>query len=322
MSAPARSVLVTGASGFIGHSLIETLADDRGGLEHIVALDVRETPAEARRDGVIYQVGDIRDPDLEKVVVEHGIDTIVHLAAIVSPGKGDTRDFEYSVDVGGTRNVLEASVRHGVRRVIVTSSGAAYGYYADNPEWIHEDDALRGNQTFAYSDHKRLVEEMLAEYRDAHPELEQLIFRPGTILGESVGNQITDIFHKPVIMGVAGSPTPFVFIWDRDVVACLVKGIREGRPGIYNMAGDGAVPLAEIAQIVGKPYIAIPAWLIRGALRILNPLGLSQYGPEQVDFLRYRPVLSNDALKRDFGYTPQKTSREVFDFYWQIHGRG
>ncbi len=322
MSAPARSVLVTGASGFIGHSLIEALADDPGRLEHIVALDVRETPAEARRDGVIYQVGDIRDPDLEKVVVEHGVDTIVHLAAIVSPGKGDTRDFEYSVDVGGTRNVLEASVRHGVRRVIVTSSGAAYGYYADNPEWIHEDDALRGNQTFAYSDHKRLVEEMLAEYRDAHPELEQLIFRPGTILGESVGNQITDIFHKPVIMGVAGSPTPFVFIWDRDVVACLVKGIREGRPGIYNMAGDGAVPLAEIAQIVGKPYIAIPAWLIRGALSILNPLGLSQYGPEQVDFLRYRPVLSNDALKRDFGYTPQKTSREVFDFYWQIHGRG
>ncbi len=322
MSAPTRAVLITGGSGFIGHSLVETLADEPGSLERIVALDVRETPIDARRDGVTYLVGDIRDPGLEKHIGEHDIDTVVHLAAIVNPGKGDTRAFEYSVDVEGTRNVLDACVKHGVRRVIVTSSGAAYGYYADNPEWIHEDDAIRGNTTFAYSDHKRLVEEMLAEYRDAHPELEQLIFRPGTILGESVGNQITDIFQKPVIMGVAGSPTPFVFIWDQDVVACVVKGIREGRQGIYNLAGDGALPIAEIAQIIGKPHVAIPAWLIQGALRVLNPIGLSQYGPEQVDFLRYRPVLSNDALKNDFGYTPQKTSREVFDFYWQHHGRG
>jgi UDP-glucose 4-epimerase len=59
--------------------------------------------------------------------------------------------------------------------------------------------------------------------------------------------------------------------------------------------------------------------LIRAALRVLKPLGLSQYGPEQVDFLRYRPVLSNEALERDFGYTPERTSREVFDYYWQHH---
>ncbi len=320
VSGPARSVLVTGASGFIGHSLVEALADDPRVLERIVALDVRETPADRQREGVTYVVGDIRDASIEEHIAEHAVDTVVHLAAIVNPGKGDTRAFEYSVDVGGTRNVLDACVKHGVRRLIVTSSGAAYGYYADNPEWIHESDAIRGNTTFAYSDHKRLVEEMLAEYRDAHPELEQLIFRPGTILGVSVDNQITDIFQKPVITGVAGSATPFVFIWDRDVVACLLKGIHEERKGIFNLAGDGAVPLAEIAEIVGKHYVAIPAWLIRGALRLLKPLGLSQYGPEQVDFLRYRPVLANDALKSDFGYTPQKTSREVFDFYWANRG--
>ena len=317
MSGAARSVLLTGAAGYIGSALVEALALEPGSLRRIVALDVREVPVDARREGVQYVTGDIRDRSIEKHVRENEVDTVVHLAAIVTPGKGDTRAFEHSVDVLGTKNLLEICLQEKVRRVIVTSSGAAYGYYADNPEWLREDDALRGNQAFAYSDHKRQVEEMLAVYRERHPELEQLIFRPGTILGEHVANQITAIFDRPVILGVRGSAAPFVFIWDRDVVACLVKGIREERRGIYNLAGDGAVPLAEIARITGKPYLAVPAWLLRAALSVLEPLGLSPHGPEQVDFLRYRPVLSNEALVRDFGYRPERTSRQVFESWWR-----
>ena len=62
------------------------------------------------------------------------------------------REFEYSVDVLGTKNVLEACVATGVGRIVVTSSGAAYGYYADNPPAIAEDWPLRGNPAFAYAD--------------------------------------------------------------------------------------------------------------------------------------------------------------------------
>jgi UDP-glucose 4-epimerase len=51
-------------------------------------------------------------------------------------------------------------------------------------------------------------------------------------------------------------------------------------------------------------------------LAVLHPIGLSQYGPEQVDFLRYRPVLSNARLKSEFGYEPRKSSREAFDYFW------
>ena len=62
--------------------------------------------------------------------------------------------------------------------------------------------------------------------------------------------------------------------------------------------------------------------LLRGVLAVLHPLGLSQYGPEQVDFLRYRPVLSNRRLKEQLGYVPTMTSSEVFDFYCRTHGLG
>jgi len=67
----------------------------------------------------------------------------------------------------------------------------------------------------------------------------------------------------------------------------------------------------------------LPAWLLRGALSVLKPLGLTQYGPEQLDFLRYRPVLLNTRLKSVFGYTPRYTSAQVFDIYREARqGRG
>ena len=62
--------------------------------------------------------------------------------------------------------------------------------------------------------------------------------------------------------------------------------------------------------------------LLRAVLATLHPLGLTRYGPEQVDFLRYRPVLDNRRLKEGLGYTPRKTSSEVFDFYCRAHGLG
>jgi UDP-glucose 4-epimerase len=316
MASNSRSVLVTGGSGFIGAQFVAALAANRGDVETLVSLDLREVPDSERLPGVIYATGDIRGPEVAELLREHAVDTVVHLAAIVTPGKDTSRELLYSIDVGGTENVLAACLAAGVRRFVVTSSGAAYGYHADNAQPLSEDDPIRGNPEFAYSDHKRLVEEMLARHREEHPELEQLIFRPGTVLGANANNQITALFEKAVMIGVRGSDTPFVFIWDQDVVACLVIGVRDGHTGIYNLAGDGVMTLAEIAAAVGKRMISIPAWLIRGVLAALHPIGLSQYGPEQVDFLRYRPVLSNARLQSEFGYKPRKSSREAFDYFW------
>ncbi len=111
-------------------------------------------------------------------------------------------EFEYSVDVIGTKNILKACVTSGVKRIVISSSGAAYGYYPDNPDWLVETNEIRGNEQFAYSYHKRLVEEMLSDYRELHPELEQTIFRIGTILGETVNNQITNLFEKQALIGI------------------------------------------------------------------------------------------------------------------------
>ena len=310
-----NSVLVTGAGGYIGRQLMEALAKDRRDLKAVVAADVREIPPDERLTGIDYVIADIRSSELIDIFKRFCIGTVVHLATIVTPGRKPDREFEYSVDVTGTENVLNACLESKVKKLIIASSGAAYGYYLDNPEWLDEDDALRGNPEFAYSYHKKLVEEVLARYRKVRPELKQLVLRPGTVLGATANNQITALFQKPFVIGIMGAASPFVFIWDQDVVGCILRGIFGDATGIYNLAGDGVLTMKEIAGLMGKPYVPLPAGLVRTTLWMLKKLGLSRYGPEQVNFLRYRPVLSNRRLKDEYGYIPQKTTRQVFEYY-------
>lgn len=300
-----KNILITGAAGYIGSLLGSRLNGDY----RVIGTDIRA------RDDLPFPVVrlDIRDPELQDLLRRERISHVVHLASVLDAGADRARD--YDIDVNGTHNVIQCCLRADAQHLTVTSSGAAYGYHADNPAWIDEADPLRGNPEFAYADHKRQIEQLLADYRERHPELAQLVFRPGTVLGANTNNLITNLFKARRMLAVRGSDSPFVFIWDEDVVRAIEHGIREDRSGIYNMAGDGALTVHQLAAILGKPVQALPAGLIKTALWLGRRLGIGRYGPEQVNFLRYRPVLSNRRLKEEFGYQPQKTSEQVFRFY-------
>src|SRR5690606_8785761 len=144
-------------------------------------------------------------------------------------------------------------------------------------------------------------------------------FRIGTILGPTVQNQITALWDGRRILAVRGADSPFVFAWVDDVAAAMTRAATDGPVGIYNVAGDGRLTVREIARRLGKPLLTVPAGMLGFALRVGRALRLTVHGPEQVGFLRYRPVLANDALKRDFGFTPSKTSAEAFEAYLATH---
>jgi NAD(P)-dependent dehydrogenase (short-subunit alcohol dehydrogenase family) len=255
-------VLVTGAAGYIGAMAVRALAADER-VDTVVAYDLQ--PAQ-NSDGVVAVRGDITADDLTALLREHRIDTVVHLASILKPPVGAPPDLARRVDVDGTARLLAACIETGVSHLVVTTSGASYGYHPDNPLWLTEEAPVRGHEAFEYSRNKRAVEELL--------------------------------------VGIRGSDSPFVFIWDRDLINILVEGVLERRQGVFNLAGDGALTAREIARRMGKRYLPLPASLLAFALGLLKRLGLSAHGAETVDFLRYRPVLSNERLKTDFGYRP------------------
>lgn len=303
------TVLITGAAGFIGRALTSALKS----AHYVVALDLREVPEAQRLEGVTYATGDIGDPKLSELFRTYQPQTVVHLASVVAAGGDPERD--YAIDVLGTKNVLEASLAAGAKHIVVTSSGAAYGYYVDNPVPLRESDALRGNEDFPYSKHKRLVEEMLAEWREKYPQLGQTVFRPCTVLGPGTNNQITAIFARPMVVGLSGTTTPFSLISELDVVEALAKAVNETREGVFNLAGDGTLSLREIANILSKRFLPLPPALLKTVLWIMNKLRLTSLGPEHVKFIQYRPVLANDKLKSEFGYAPRYDARAVFDRY-------
>ena len=302
----SRRVLITGGAGYVG-SLLGTRLAERGTF-------VLGTDLQARSDLPFpVRMLDVRDRALEAALHEHRITHVVHLASVLEGGRDRRRD--HDIDVNGTRNVVECCLAAGVRHLTVSSSGAAYGYHADNPEWIDEADPLRAGVRFAYAHHKRLVEELLAGYRASHPRLAQLVLRISTVLGATTQNQITALFARKRILTVRGSDSPFVFVWDEDVVGAILHGVEGDRGGVFNLAGDGRLTIHEIAAILGKPQLTIPGVVLEGVLGLARLLRVGRHGPEQVDFLRYRPVLSNRRLQEEFGYRPEKSTAEAFRFY-------
>jgi UDP-glucose 4-epimerase len=311
-----HNLLITGSQGYIGKLFLEKCHMNADVFNRIVAMDIHPVNPNERLDGIDYVVEDIRSSNIPKIIQKNKINVVVHLAAIISIAGTHAAAFEYDVDVNGSINLIEASVLHHVDRFIYASSGAAYGYRPVNVNTLlKEDMPILGNKEIPYSYHKYLVEEHLKKTREQHPDMEQFVFRIGTVLGMTTDNPITDYLKKPKLIRLKGYHSSFVAIWDVDLVNILWLATINGHPGIYNVAGDGAVDVRELAKMLGKPARTMPVWCLKLAFRLLHPFHLVPYGPETIKFMQYRPVLSNDKLKKEFFYEPIKNTREVFEFW-------
>lgn len=305
-------ILITGAAGSLGRRLVDKLAANSA--YQVFATDIKPNPF-VNQPSVTYLQADLRDDCFFDWVTASKPNRIVHLASVLQLSARMTREVAREIDVTSTERLLKTSVECEVDKFIVTTSGAAYGYYPENKEVITEARPTRGNPEYFYSDHKAAVESLMAEYRQHQPQLQQIVFRPGAILGPDFEGPIVDLFQQKMIVGLLGYPGPFNFIWSDDVVDYIVEGLSSDITGQFNIAGDGLLSMKDIAKHLGKPYLALPEALVKLGLSIARPLGLTQFGPEQTRFIKYRPVLDNSRIKAQFQHQPSMNSTQVLDAF-------
>lgn len=312
------NVLITGSNGYLGNLLILKLIHNPD-IKTIIGVDKKSIKTPIKNEKFIFVQMNYGDKEITRILETYNIDTVIHLASILNPQKNLSREELFNIEVNGTINLLKACVEKSIKRFIYSSSGAAYGYHADNPIPLKEYHPLRGNKEFFYSYHKMMIEKELETYRETYPFMKQFIFRIATILGKNTKNQITQLFDLPFLIGIKGLTSPFCFIWDEDVIKCLEMAIfaPKEKADVYNLAGDGYLTIQEISKILNKSIIFFSPEFLKNVLKILYSLNLSPYSSEQVLFLQYRPVLDNTKLKEKFGFIPDKSSKDVFLYYLQ-----
>jgi UDP-glucose 4-epimerase len=310
--------VITGGSGYIGSRLVDLL-ERRDDTEKIVICDV--AAPKGYRPHTEYERLDVRDRQAVHSVLERvRPDVLVHLAFILNPSHDE--EFAYNVDVNGTHNVLEAADKVGTRQVLVTTSGVAYGAFADNPVPLTEDDPVRGVAGFTYARDKTESDRLCQLWAATHPERVMTIVRPCIVFGPNVDNYLVRLWTKqPFAVDVGTIDRQIQFVHEDDVVEGITGLLLGRHAGAFNVAGDGLMTNRECAELIGVPIRKLPLRVYRGLARVMWKLRQSEVPPGGIEFALHSWLLSNEKLKRTTGWSPKYTSRETFEITMRAHGK-
>lgn len=227
-------LLVTGGAGRLGSELVKLIA---AGGHTVWAFDLPQAPLDIIGDipGVETFPGDVTDPE-DVAEACRGVDGVFHLAALLPPLSEENREKTMRVNVGGTRNLVEALKRRPYAPLIFASSVAAYGVTASEDPPIRENHPLRAHN----------------HYSESKIEAEGLIKGSGvpyTILRISP-IAVADLVELPEIIPYrADQRVEFIYVGDaaRGLLSAFER--TEARGQTYNIAGGGSW------QVTGREYI-------------------------------------------------------------------
>ncbi|MGH2975193.1 MAG: NAD-dependent epimerase/dehydratase family protein [Solirubrobacterales bacterium] len=318
------TVAVTGPTGEIGRAFISAL-ERMPEVERVIGMARR--PFDIAGQGwekTEYRRGDVLDRGAVDALVE-GADVVVHLAFVIVAGGGDSRE----VNLTGSRNVFEAAAAAGAKRLVYTSSVAAYGFHRGMPSLLDEDEPLRGGSRHPYSAHKAAVESVLEEAL-ADSRTDAYVFRPCIVAGPeatllldlipllAVGQRIPGplrwaLGKVPELRPVLPDPgVPFQLVHHDDVAAALCAAVLgHGPPGIYNLAGPGELTISDLAHALGWHAVPAPHLAVGVAA---EAVALMPFLPDEAAWIEAvrRPVLMDTSrARRRLHWMPHYDARQT-----------
>jgi nucleoside-diphosphate-sugar epimerase len=311
-------VAVTGPTGEIGIPFVRSL---EGHPEVAEIRGMARRPFDPSARGWTksrYVQGDVLDRAAVDRFVD-GADVVVHLAFLIFGDPAQSRE----VNLTGSRNVFEAAVAAGARRLVYTSSVAAYGFHTDNEVPLREEAGPRGTESFYYSAQKAELEEALQAAVQGS-DTETYVFRPSIVGGPDSPALVKHVPYlgtppqvpqpvRALIRKVPGTgpvvPDPGVpmqLVHADDVARALVKAVLgEGEPGVYNLAAPGEFTLSDLARELGWRSLPVLGIAIDLTAEVVSRLPGMPPEAEWIQTARVPVVMDTGRAREKLGWEPQ-----------------
>ena len=318
------TVAVTGPTGDIGRAAVRALERSQS-VGRIVGMARRPfDPAAHGWKRTEYRRGDVLDRRSVDALVEDA-DVVVHLAFLIFGGSEET----HTINLEGSRNVFEAAVAAGVPRLVYTSSVAAYGFHAGDPDVLVEDDQPRGTRDFYYSAQKAELEELLSNVTEssgtaayvfrpcivAGPDAPTLIegFTGQKMLGERIRVLWRAIDALPLVSPVLlDSGVPFQLVHHDDVAAAVRAAVLgRGEPGTYNLAGDGTLTVTDIARALGWHAVRVPRAAVSATAEVVARVPLIPAEANWINAVRKPVLMDTTKARRKLRWRPRRDALQT-----------
>ncbi len=309
------NILVTGAAGYIGGRLVEYLCE-QDWVQTIMGTDINE-PA-FTHPKYKFEIRDIRH-SMDDIFKFENIDTVVHTAYVLSPIHD--KNMMEDINKGGTRNILNASVKAGVKQILYTSSTTAYGFYVDNDEPLTEESPLRGNDDFTYAKNKKEIEAIMQEFTLEHPEIAVTIVRPCFVVGPGFTNPMAEHLQKKLVM-MPAETLPWQFVHEDDLINVMALLLEKRVAGAFNVTGEGTMTFSEMVKMMGNIRIPIP-WPIIYPLNnlawFLRLTFMTQFPSPAMRMMIHPWIASSKKLHAAIDYQFKYDTKSAFsDFAWSV----
>lgn len=311
--AKAKSVVLIGCNGFIGRHVLKYL-ETNPAYKRVVVIDCAK-PAMTLKKAKFYKLdltATLADVSLAEILKKEACDTLVHTAIPISPMHDEAKAHE--IIAIGTFYVFNACNAAGVRKIVMASTTEVYGAFPDNPNYLTEDMPARGHLQSRLLADKVDAEKQAFKYQRRHPDRVVTVLRHATILGPTIDSFQTRYLRRQAVMTMLGFDPLVQFVHENDVIAAFVKLIEEDRTGVFNLAGDGVLPLSRALEIAGSLNLRLTQIGFKALTQLLWYADISPAPAAFADFLRYLCVVDNAKIKKA-GFTPTRTTKEaLLDF--------